>query len=93
MPIPSIWSANRDGTQAGAPVWQGEGVVIVRNGGHVDSVEIGRAHCAFLDACAAGQPLSGAAHAAVETDADVSVATLISILLHTGVLRATPNET
>jgi hypothetical protein len=93
MPVYSIWSANREDRPGCAPTWQGEGALLVRNGGHVESMEAGTALCTFLDICGAGRPLADAAQAAIEADADASVATLMSTLLSAGALRAMPYET
>jgi hypothetical protein len=58
---------------------------------------IGVAHCAFLDACAAGHSLAGAAAAALAADGDVDLARLMADLLDAGAFarldRAAPNRT
>ena len=98
QPIRSIWQRNRalqtgaaDATQtddmAGNPlVWQGEGVLLTRPADAVAWCEASPADCAFLEACARGEPLARAAHAALDCQPDVDLASLLARLLQAGAL-------
>jgi hypothetical protein len=85
QPIFTIWSRNR--SESGASddlVWQGEGALLTRPLDAVQSIALGRAGCAFLDACAAGGPLSDAALAALAVDPAADLAQLMARLLASG---------
>lgn len=82
MPIVSLWRHDR----TEALDWRGEGVLIVRRDGVVESVDLDAAGCAFLDACAAGRPLAAAAEAALARSPATDLATLLATLLRAGVL-------
>lgn len=75
--------------------WRGEGVLAVRPRDAVASVRIGRAACAFLDACGAGESVAHAAAAALAADASADLALLMSTLLGAGAFGALefPTET
>lgn len=89
LPIYTIWSANRDATsRCDDLIWRGEGALLVRRGAEVRAMEIGAAHCTFLDACAAGRTLADAAVAALEADAHADIAQLIASLLDACALSA-----
>ena len=87
MPVHSIWRCNRHDATIDALadlVWRGEGVLIVRPGHAVDSLAVGAADCAFLDACGLGVPLGDAGVAALTTDANADLATMMARLLDAG---------
>ena len=98
QPIRSIWQRNRapqtDATDtaqtdetAGNPlVWQGEGALLTRPADTVVWCEAGPADCAFLDACARGDPLAHAAQAALHCQPDADLASLLARLLQAGAL-------
>jgi len=86
QPIVTIWRRNRypDSADDGEIAWHGEGVLIARSRAAVEHVELDAAACAFLDACAAGQPLADAAAAALAVSAETDLARLIAGLLDAG---------
>lgn len=86
QPISSIWSRNRgDGSgEDEEVVWLGEGALLTRPADAVIWRPIGRAGCAFLDACAKGWPLGEAAEQALALDADCDLAALLEALLRAG---------
>lgn len=88
MPVYAIWSANRAGRAVDDLAWQGGGALIVRESDVVRWTGIGRAHCAFLDACAAGRTLAEAAQAAFAAAPDADIPALTAALLGAGALRA-----
>ena len=84
-PIYTIWSCNRaDGAPATDLDWRSEGALIVRPRDAVEWVALDAAGCAFLDACAAGGTLAGAAQAALEVQGNTNLARLMSSLLEAG---------
>ena len=84
-PIHTLWSRNRgDSTPAGDIEWIGEGVLLTRPVGAVESAPLGRAGAAFLAACAAGASIERAVGRALDADADVDIAALIRQLLEAG---------
>lgn len=86
LPVYAIWSANRSDMHRDDIRWKGEGALLFRRDAEVQWTEVGSAHCAFLDACAAGHPLAVAAEAALAADAHADIAQLIATLLDAGVL-------
>jgi hypothetical protein len=88
LPIFTIWQRNRDATfdHDAAPeiAWRGEGVLITRPRGAVQSVGLDAGGCALLDACAAGLSLAQAAQAALSVNARVDLAQLMATLLNAG---------
>lgn len=87
LPIYSLWRHNREdsGTDPDqALTWCGEGVLITRPAGKVQSTSLDAAGCAFLEACSAGHPLAHAAQAALACDPHVDLAALMASLLEAG---------
>jgi hypothetical protein len=85
QPIYSIWQRNRDAQNDEREIdWHGEGALIARPRGAVQWVQLDAAGCAFLDACAAGRPLSAAADAAFAVQEDADLARLMKSLLEAG---------
>ena len=87
LPLFTIWSRNRDPddeADLSDVAWHGEGALLTRPRDTVRWRGIGVAHCAFLDACAAGHSLAGAAAAALAADGDVDLARLMADLLDAG---------
>ena len=64
--------------------WRGEGALLARPRGVVQWAQLDTAGCAFLDACAAGRPLTVAAAAAVAAQEDADLARLMKTLLQAG---------
>ncbi len=88
VPAFTIWSRNRqelpvDGDEPEIE-WRGEGALVVRPGDAVEWLELDQAACAFLDACAAGEPLAKAAEAAVAVASEADLAALMARLLEAG---------
>jgi hypothetical protein len=85
-PILTIWRRNRDPDRyAEADIdWRGEGALLVRPCGAVESVAIDTAGVAFLDECAAGATLAHAADAALTANPDADLAALMARLLEAG---------
>jgi hypothetical protein len=86
QPIATIWRRNRYPLEGGETEinWRGEGVLVVRARGTVESVGLDVAGCAFLDACAAGRTLGEAAAAALAVDGEADLARLMAQLLEAG---------
>ena len=90
QPVYSIWARNRaEGHEDAALAGQGEGALLTRPFDRVAWCAIGRAACAFLDACAAGDPLGDAAARALAIDADADLAALLATLLRAGAFTTT----
>jgi hypothetical protein len=84
-PIYTIWQRNREVPDDKRDIdWHGEGALVARPRGAVQWSKLDAASCAFLDACAAGRPLSEAAVAAIEVQEDADLARLMKILLGAG---------
>jgi hypothetical protein len=84
-PVYTIWSRNRSDTPVDGEIdWHGEGALLTRPFDVVQWVELDRAGCAFLDACAAGETLAGAAQAALEINGEADLAEMLSTLLAAG---------
>ena len=84
-PIYTIWSRNRaDSVPAADLDWRPEGALLVRPRDTVEWIALDAAGCAFLDACAAGGTLAGAARAALEAQGNADLARLMSNLLEAG---------
>jgi hypothetical protein len=92
QPIATIWERNRDGGEGGRDrgnadeeiPWRGEGMLIVRPEADVRWLPLGRAGCAFLDACAAGGTLAEAAALALAVDARAALSALTARVLAAG---------
>ena len=90
QPVYSIWVRNRaPGHDDAELVWRGEGALLTRPFDSVAWCAIDRAACAFLDGCAAGDPLGAAAERALAIDADVDLAALLAALLRAGAFTTT----
>jgi hypothetical protein len=91
QPVYSIWARNRAGGHGddAALAWQGEGALLTRPFDRVAGCAIDRAACAFLDACADGDPLAQAAGRALALDADADLAALLATLLRAGAFTTT----
>lgn len=101
-PIHALWTASRDpeaSDDLSGVAWRAEGVLVTRPRDAVRWIAIGPAHRAFLDACAAGLPLAGAATHALEADGNADLARLMADLLDAGAfarlggVRAAPSDT
>ncbi len=95
QPIASIWSRNRASAlgENGEIIWQGEGLLLTRDGGSVGWQPLSHAGCAFLDACAEGLPLGNAAQAALGVDPDADLAGVLQLLLQAGAFTSQHPET
>lgn len=90
MPVYTIWSRNRiDAVPSDEIDWRAEGALVTRPADAVIWCEINRADCAFLDACAAGQPMAAAAEAALTVDPDCDLSALLARLLRQGAFAGT----
>lgn len=86
-PIHALWTRSRDpgaSDDLSGVAWRGEGVLVTRPRDTVRWIEAGPAHCAFLEACAAGLPLDDAAVRALEADRNADLARLMADLLDAG---------
>lgn len=94
QPIYTIWSRNREARDDEREIdWGGEGALLTRPRGAVRWAPLDAAGCAFLDACAAGQPLAAAAAAALAAQEDADLARLTGALLEAGAFgRMSPIE-
>jgi hypothetical protein len=91
QPVYTIWQRNRAGVNEGdALAWVGEGALLTRPGGAVQWAALGAAACAFMDACAAGQPLALAAEQALAREPGVDLSLLMATLLDAGAFCHTP---
>ncbi len=85
-PIATLWRRNRypvDPDLADIE-WRPEGVLVVRSGGSVESIDLDAAGCTFLDVCASGDTLAHAAVAALAVDEKADLARLMTRLLDVG---------
>ncbi len=86
-PIYTIWSRNRAGDSPdGAFDWCAEGALLSRPREAVRWRALGRAGCAFLDACAAGATAAQATAAALRSEHDADLAGIMQALLEAGAL-------
>lgn len=84
-PAFTIWSRNRgDEPNADDLEWRAEGALLTRPGDAVVWHKLDRASCVFLDSCAAGATVAGAAQAALDADHDADLSRLIAILFDAG---------
>lgn len=84
-PIYTIWSRNRADSAPEPDIdWRPEGALLVRPRDAVEWMALDAAGCVFLDACAAGGTLAGAAQAALEVQGNADLARLMSNLLEAG---------
>ena len=86
-PIHALWTRSRDpdaSDDLSGIAWRGEGVLVTRRRDTVRWIEAGPAHCAFLEACAAGLPLGDAAARALAADGTADLARLMADLLDAG---------
>lgn len=84
-PIYAIWSRNRSGDALDDNLdWRPEGALLTRPRDAVEWSALDAAGCAFLDACAAGDTLAGAAQAALGVQGNTDLARLMSTLLAAG---------
>jgi hypothetical protein len=81
LPAYSIWSRNREENPATSDIdWVGEGALLTRPGDSVRWMPLDAPACAFLDACARGEPLAQAAGSVPAA----SLAGLLASLLEAG---------
>jgi hypothetical protein len=89
VPAYSIWSANRTLTDPPQHIdWQGEGALITRPRDCVEWRPLRAGGCVFLDACAAGEPIASATHAALAADSGMNLEQLLYDLLTAGSFAA-----
>ena len=91
QPVFTLWRRNREanGNEDGAALdWQDEGALLLRPGASVTWRPLDVAGCAFLDACANGQPLGMAAAAAAAANPHADIAALLAMLLRAGAFAA-----
>ena len=96
QPVYSLWHHNRETPLQHGSMdeirWQGEGALLTRPHDAVLWCAASQADCAFLDACATGQPLGHAAAAALHTDPALDLADLLARLLRAGALIPSPTR-
>ncbi|MCC7485467.1 MAG: putative DNA-binding domain-containing protein [Burkholderiales bacterium] len=89
VPVYTIWSRNRTDRDHDAELdWRSEGALLVRPGDSVAWQPIDAAGCAFLAACAAGEPLGRAAAAALAVEPACGLEALMCTLLGSGAFIA-----
>ncbi len=85
LPIFTLWSRNREeGDADGDFDWRGEGALVTRPADAVRWMGVDEAACAFLDACARGQPVAGALDLALECDPNANLVRLLADLIDAG---------
>lgn len=85
QPIYTIWRRNRfDADPRGEIDWCAEGALLTRPRAAVETFALDAAGHAFLNACAAGEPLACAAPAALAADRNADLARLMQRLLQAG---------
>lgn len=88
-PASTLWQRQREGAPMDADLaWQGDGALLTRPEGAVQWMPLPRAGMAFMDACAAAQPLALAAASALQTDPGADLSALMAQLLQAGALCA-----
>jgi hypothetical protein len=84
-PIYTIWARNRADRVPGDDIdWRPEGGLLTRPRDTVGWIALDAAGCAFLDACAAGVTLAGAAEKAFQAQNDADMSQLMATLLGAG---------
>lgn len=84
-PAYTIWQRNRYPADEDSPIaWHGQGALLVRPTGAVESIEISKSGIAFLDACAAKRPAAEAANAALATEPNADLSDLLATLIGIG---------
>jgi hypothetical protein len=84
-PIYTIWTRNRADSVPDDDIdWRAEGALLVRPRDTVEWIALDAAGCAFLDACAAGRTLAGAAQEALQAQDDADISRLLATLLGVG---------
>ncbi len=90
-PIATLWLNARAGQAPGVDlVWSGEGLLLTRPEGHVQSSRLSRVGACFLDACHRGETLAQALAQAMTADAACDLGALVAQMLEQGAL-ARPN--
>lgn len=85
VPAYTIWSRNRSAAQDDNEIdWRAEGALLTRPRDAVTWCALDRAGCAFIDSCAAGSTVAGAAQAALDADDAADLSQLITTLLGAG---------
>ncbi|MBS0455102.1 MAG: putative DNA-binding domain-containing protein [Proteobacteria bacterium] len=89
QPIYSIWERNRSNAQPQHDLlWQPEGALLTRPHSSVLWHPVGRADCAFLDACAAGLSLVEAVEQAQIADPQADLMATVGRVLSAGAIQA-----
>jgi len=84
-PVYTIWSRNRaDSVPTDDVDWRAEGALLVRPRDTVEWIALDAAGCAFLDECAAGSTLAGAAQEVLQGQYDADISQLLATLLGVG---------
>ena len=89
-PVATLWQRHHAAREAGIDPdlgelpWQPEGLLLVCNASAVRGWSVERPAIAFMDACAGGATLAGAAAAALDLEPDTDLAPLMRLLLQAG---------
>lgn len=89
-PAPTIWRLNRPPAPASDEAqvdWRAEGALVARPWGEVDALVLDAAGFAFLDACQRGEPLGGAATAALTADPQADLTRHIAAFIGFGAFQ------
>lgn len=88
-PAYTIWRSNREQLPISDELnWQSEGALLTRHAGRMQWQAASSADCAFLDACAAHQPLELAVDKAVAVEPTLNPENLLIRLVSAGVFTA-----
>jgi len=86
-PVYTIWHSNRAQIEIDSDLhWTAQGALLTRPSATVQWREIGRGHCAFLNACAQDLSLAEAAQHALTADPALDLARTLADLLEAGAL-------
>lgn len=93
QPAYTIWNANRLGIPLPDPLeWQGEGALLLRQGGRVTWQALGPGGSALLDACLCGATLGEATERALEGEPGVNLGALFADLVSRGAFSPIPSH-
>lgn len=89
LPLFSLWRAARERHgDPNPPAWTGEGALITRPHDRVRWAPLSLGACAWLDACAAGQPIAAAIDTALAHEPTLDLGATLGLLLTQGAFSA-----